>query len=168
MKANSSRLSSFLFSRTPGKGEYGFFVTRIILAYLWLDTVIPRWLALAIGQPEVNGLVKNLFGASLGLPMTYFVTSLETLAALSMLLGLFTRLGALWGVIEFLITGSFGLTLPPGTNCTVLQPPNICSHITGNFTLLRDFALWAGCVTLLLNGSLKLSIDGLLAKRMPK
>lgn len=161
----ASKFSSFLFSPNPRRSEYGFFALRMILGYLWLDTVIPRWYMLAVGHPEANGVVINLFGASSSIGMTYFVTGLETIAAIFLLLGFMTRLAALWGIIEFAINGVYGLTLPPGQNCTVLALPTICTHITGSFGLLKDFGLMGLSIVLFLNGSHILSVDKIIFKR---
>jgi uncharacterized membrane protein YphA (DoxX/SURF4 family) len=148
------RLRNFLFYPGRTRSEWGFVAIRIVLAYLWLDTVIPRWIALAAGRPEANGLAVRLFGEANGLPVTYFVTVLETLAAVALLFGFLTRFAALWGVIEFSITGATGWTLPAGP-----------THITGSFGLLKDFALMGLALTLFLNGSLALSLDGYIGKR---
>jgi uncharacterized membrane protein YphA (DoxX/SURF4 family) len=81
-------------------------------------------------------------------PLTYFFTVLETLAAISFLLGLLTRLGALWGVIEFAIIGTPLL-------------------LSGNIEQgLVHASLFSSSLVLLLNGSLTLSVDGLIAKRL--
>jgi uncharacterized membrane protein YphA (DoxX/SURF4 family) len=140
------KLSKFLFGHSPKGAEYGMVFLRVIIALFWLNSDMPRWMAMTTGQLKANGIVTALFGPGMALPLTYFFTLLETLAAISLLLGLFTRLGALWGVIEFVITGSFGL-----------------SH--GISAVVKDFGLWGGCVTLLLSGSPLLSLDGLIAKR---
>jgi uncharacterized membrane protein YphA (DoxX/SURF4 family) len=152
------RLRNFLFHPARTKSEWGFVAIRIILAYLWLDTVIPRWTALAAGHPEVNGVARDIFspvfGAGAGLPVTYIVTVFETLAAIALLFGFLTRFAALWGVFEFAITGARGWFLASGP-----------THITGSFGLLKDFGLMGLALTLFLNGSLALSVDGFLARR---
>jgi uncharacterized membrane protein YphA (DoxX/SURF4 family) len=108
--------------------------------------------ALAAGNPATNGLVRTLFGPSMALPPSIFFYLLETLGSISLLLGLGTRLAALWGVIEFAITGTFtGLLATPYNNGQA-----------------KDFALMAASLVLLLNGSPKLSLDGFLAKRASK
>jgi uncharacterized membrane protein YphA (DoxX/SURF4 family) len=118
------------------------------VAAFWLRSDIPRWVALAAGQPEANGLVRNLFGVSMVVPLTYFFTILETLAAISFLLGFVTRLAAVWGVIEFAIIGT-----------PLLLGGNIGQG------LLHALLLSASLV-LLLNGSLTLSLDGLIAEHL--
>ena len=140
------KLSKFLFGHSPKGAEYGMVFLRVIIALFWLNAAVPRWMAMTTGELKANGVVTSLFGSGMALPLTYFFTLLETLAAISLLLGLFTRLGALWGVIQFAITGGFGL-----------------SH--GIPGVVKDFGLWGGCVTLLLSGSPLLSFDGLIAKR---
>jgi uncharacterized membrane protein YphA (DoxX/SURF4 family) len=101
---------------------------------------------MAAGTPQANGIVKNLFGASMVVPLTYFFTALETLGAIALILGLLTRLASVWAVVEFAITGATGIIL-------------------GNAGLAKDFGLFAGALVLLLNGSPALSIDGLIAKQ---
>lgn len=134
-----------LFGYSPKGAEYGLVFLRVIIALFWLNSDAPRWMAVAAGQLKANGVVTTLFGPGMALPLTYFSTLLETLAAISLLLGLLTRLDALWGVIEFVITGSFGLT-----------------H--GVPAVVKDFGLWGGCVTLFLSGSSFVSLDGLVSK----
>ncbi|HYY47302.1 MAG TPA: DoxX family protein [Thermoplasmata archaeon] len=152
------RLQNFLFFPSRTKSEWGFVGIRFILAYLWLDTVIPRWTALAAGHPEVNGVARDIFspvfGPGAGVPVTYVVTVFETLAAIALLLGFLTRVAALWGVFEFAITGARGWFLPAGP-----------THLTGSFGLLKDFGLMGLALTLFLNGSLVLSVDGYFARR---
>ena len=81
-------------------------------------------------------------------PLTYFFTVLETLAAISFLLGFVTRLAAVWAVIEFAIIGTSAL-------------------LSGNTeTALFHSLLFSASLVLLLNGSLTLSLDGLIAKRL--
>ena len=118
------------------------------MAAFWLHSDIPRWVALATGSPEANGFVRNLFGVSMTVPLTYFFTLLETLAAISFILGFMTRLAAVWGVIEFAIIG-------------------IPLLLSGNIGQgLVHALLLSGSLVLLLNGSLTLSFDGLIAKRV--
>ncbi len=152
------RLRNFLFFPGRTKSEWGFVAIRVILAYLWLDTVIPRWTALAAGHRDANGVARDIFspvfGAGAAVPVTYIVTSFETLAAIALLVGFLTRFAALWGVFEFAITGARGWFLSPGP-----------THITGSFGLLKDFGLMGLALTLFLNGSLALSLDGYIAKR---
>jgi uncharacterized membrane protein YphA (DoxX/SURF4 family) len=102
-----------------------------------------------MGHPVANGMVRNLFGSGMVVPLTYLFTILETLGAIALILGLLTRLVSVWAVVEFAITGTIGLT-------------------TGTSGLLKDYGLMAGALVLLLNGSQKLSLDGLLAKKMGK
>ena len=143
-----SKYVAFLFGGTRGRGTYAFFALRVVVAAFWLHSDIPRWVALATGSPEANGLVRHLFGVSMVVPLTYFFTVLETLAAISFLLGLLTRLGALWGVIEFAIIGAPLL-------------------LSGNIEQgLVHASLFSSSLVLLLNGSLTLSVDGLIAKRL--
>ncbi len=140
------KFANFLFAYSPKGAEYGVVFLRVIVALFWLNAAVPRWMAMTTRQLKTNGVVTALFGSGMALPLTYFFTILETLAAVSLLLGMFTRLGVLWGVIEFVITGTFGL-----------------SH--GIPAVIKDFGLWGGCVTLLLSGSPLVSLDGLIAKR---
>ena len=86
----SSKFASFLFGGTKGSGTYAFVALRVVGAAFWLHSDIPRWVALAAGHPAANGLVRNLFGVSMVVPLTYFFTALETLAAISFLLGFLT------------------------------------------------------------------------------
>jgi uncharacterized membrane protein YphA (DoxX/SURF4 family) len=143
-----SKVAAFLFAGAKGRGTYAFVALRVVVAAFWLHSDIPRWVALVAGHPEANGLVRNLFGVSMVVPLTYFFTALETLAAISFLLGLVTRLGAVWGVIEFAIIGA----------------PLLLSGNTEQG--LVHALLWSASLVLLLNGSLTLSLDGLIAKRL--
>ncbi len=141
-----SKLTSFLFSEPKPWAAYAFVVLRLAMGGLWLYGDIPRWTTFAAGKPLTNNLVGNLFGASMVSSLTLFFTILETLGAIAFILGLATRLAAVWGVVEFAITGTNGLLRGvPG-----------------------DYALMAGSLVLLLNGSLLLSIDGLIAKKKKK
>jgi len=81
-------------------------------------------------------------------PLTYLFTALETLAAISFLLGLMTRLAAVWAVIEF----------------AIISTPLLLSGKT-EVALVHSLLLSASLV-LLLNGSLTLSLDGLIATRV--
>jgi len=145
---SSSRVARFLFPEAKGRGTYAFLALRVVVAAFWLHSDVPRWVALAAGQPEANGLVRNLFGVSMVVPLTYFFTALETLAAISFLLGLLTRLAAVWGVIEFAIIGTPLL-------------------LAGNGEIgLVHALLFSTSLVLLLNGSPTLSLDGLIAKRV--
>jgi uncharacterized membrane protein YphA (DoxX/SURF4 family) len=94
---------TFLFTEAKGWGTYAFVALRIVVAAFWLHSAIPRWGALAAGHPEANGLVRTLFGVSMAVPLTYFFTVIETLAAISFLFGFVTRFAAVWAVIEFAI-----------------------------------------------------------------
>jgi len=148
MELTNSKLVTFLFTGTEGWGTYAFVALRVVAAAFWLRSDVPRWMALATGSPEANGLVRTLFGTTLVVPLTYFFTVLETLAAISFLLGLLTRLAAVWGVIEF----------------TIITTPLLLS---GNMEQsLTHALLLSTSLVLLLNGSLKASIDGLIAKRL--
>jgi len=139
---------TFLFGGTKGRGTCAFLALRVVVAAFWLNSDIPRWIALTAGYPEANGLVQNLFGASMVVPLTYFFTILETLAAISFLLGLLTRLAAVWAVIEF----------------AIITTPILLSGKT-EVALVHALLLSASLV-LLLNGSFTLSLDGLIAKRV--
>jgi uncharacterized membrane protein YphA (DoxX/SURF4 family) len=138
----------FLFPEAKALGTYAFVALRVVVAAFWLRSDIPRWIALAAGHPEANGLVRNLFGVSAVVPLTYFFTALETLSAISFLLGLVTRLAALWGVIEFAIIGT---------------PLLLAGNIEQG---LVHALLFSTSLVLLLNGSPTLSLDGLIAKRL--
>jgi uncharacterized membrane protein YphA (DoxX/SURF4 family) len=81
-------------------------------------------------------------------PLTYFFTTLETLAAISFLLGFVTRLAAVWAVIEFAIIGT--PVLLSGNAGEALVPALLLSALS----------------VLFLNGSLTVSLDGLIAKRV--
>ena len=122
---------------------------RLAIAGFWLNSDIPRWIALAAGNPQANGLVRNLFGPSMVVLLSYLFTTLETLGAIALILGLLTRLTAVWPVVEFAITGSVGL-------------------MGGIGALTKDYGLMAGALVLLANGSPLLSIDGLIAKKASK
>jgi uncharacterized membrane protein YphA (DoxX/SURF4 family) len=143
-----SKIVSFLFGGTGGWSTLSFVALRVVVAAFWLHSDIPRWVALATGHPEANGLVRNLFGVSMVVPLTYFFTVLETLASISFLLGFVTRLAAVWGVIEFAIIGA----------------PLLLSG-NGEAGLVHAL-LFSASLVLLLSGSLTLSIDGLIAKRV--
>ena len=145
-----SRFSSFFFGETANLGKYGFVALRLIVAAFWLNADLPRWIALINGHPQANGLVRNLFGPSMVIPLTYVFAALETLGAIAFVLGFATRFAAIWGVIEFAITGTFtGLLASPYNNGQA-----------------KDYALMVASLVLLLNGSPKLSLDGLIGKRM--
>jgi len=143
-----SKFAGFLFAGPKGWGTYAFVTLRVVVAAFWLHSDIPRWVALAAGHPEANGLVRNLFGISMVVPLTYFFTTLETLGAISFLLGFVIRLAAVWGIIEFAIIGT-PLLLSGNTEAGLVHA-----------------LLWSASLVLLLNGSLKLSLDGLIAGRM--
>ena len=141
-----SKITSFLFSESKSWGAYAFVVVRLAIGGIWINADIPRWTAVAAGKPLTNNLVGILFGTLFGPSMvpslTLFFTILETLGAIAYILGFATRLAAVWGVVEFAITGTNGLFRGA----------------------LGDYSLMAGSLVLLLNGSLLLSIDGLIAK----
>jgi uncharacterized membrane protein YphA (DoxX/SURF4 family) len=130
-------------------GQYAYVVLRIVIAAFWLNSDAPRWVALTMGHPVANGMVRGLFGSGMVVPLTYLFTLLETLGAIALILGLLTRLVSVWAIVEFAITGTMGL-------------------MTGSSGLLKDFGLMAGALVLLMNGSQLLSVDGLLAKKMGK
>lgn len=138
-----------MFPKPTGRGQYAFVALRLAIAGFWLNSDIPRWVALAAGNPQANGLVRNLFGPSMVVPLSYLFTTLETLGAVALILGLLTRLTAVWPVVEFAITGSVGL-------------------MGGIGALTKDYGLMAGALVLLANGSPLLSIDGLIAKKANK
>lgn len=142
----SSKLISFLTSEPVNWGSYAYVALRLVVAAFWINSDIPRWAALAAGHPAANGMVRNLFGTSMVLPLTYLFTAFETLGAMALILGLATRLPAIWGVIEFAITGTSGV-------------------LAGNVGLAKDFALLAASLVLVVNGSPRLSLDGIIAKR---
>ena len=139
---------SFLFPESKDQGTYAFVVLRVVVAAFWLHSDVPRWMALAAGRPQANGVVRSLFGVSMVVPLTYFFTVLETLAAISFLFGLLTRLAAVWGVIEF----------------ALIDTPLLLAGNTEQ-GLVHALLLSASLV-LLLNGSPTLSLDGLIAKRV--
>lgn len=124
-------------------------VLRIVIAAFWLNSDMPRWFALTMGHPVANGMVHGLFGSGMVIPLTYLFTLLETLGAVALILGLLTRLVSVWAVVEFAITGTIGLTIGQGG-------------------LIKDFGLMAGALVLVMNGSQKLSLDGVLAKQEVK
>jgi uncharacterized membrane protein YphA (DoxX/SURF4 family) len=82
-------------------------------------------------------------------PLTYLFTTLETLGAIALILGLLTRLTSVWPIVEFAITGTTGV-------------------MGGSAGLAKDFGLFACALVLLANGSPVLSIDGLIAKKANK
>jgi uncharacterized membrane protein YphA (DoxX/SURF4 family) len=139
------KLGSFLFSDPWPSLKYALVIPRLVIAYFWLVSDGPRWVALAAGHPATNGLVRALFGADLAMPLTYVFTLFETLGAIALILGLFTRLVAIWPVVEFAITGTFGVVTGSG--------------------LFHDYAICACGLVLLFTGSPALSVDSLLAKR---
>jgi uncharacterized membrane protein YphA (DoxX/SURF4 family) len=130
-------------------GQYAFVVVRLVVAGFWLNSDIPRWTALMAGHRVANGMVRNLFGPGLVVPLTLLFTLFETLGAVALILGFCTRLASVWATVEFAITGTIGL-------------------MGGLGGLLKDYGLMAGGLVLLLNGSQLLSVDGLLAKRTAK
>jgi uncharacterized membrane protein YphA (DoxX/SURF4 family) len=144
----SSRFLRFLFPESKSAGTYAYVTLRVVVAAFWLRSDIPRWVALAAGRPEANGLVQHLFGASMVVPLTYLFTIFETLSAVSYLLGLLTRLAAVWGVVEFAIIGT---------------PLLLAGNLEAG---LVHASLFSASLVLLLNGSPTLSLDGLIAKRL--
>ncbi len=141
----ASAFSKFLFGKPTNRSEFAFVVVRLVVAAFWINSDMPRWVALASGTPQANGFVRNLFGAGAAVPLTYLFTLFETLGAIALILGLLTRIVSVWALVEFAITGSTGVMI-------------------GNPGLAKDFALFAGALGLLLNGCFLLSIDALLAK----
>jgi len=140
----------FLFHENKGWGTAAFLALRVVVAAFWLRSAIPRWVALAAGHPVANGVVRNLFGASTVVSLTYLFTLFETLGAISFLLGLLTRLASVWAVVEFAIIGF---------------PPLLAGNSKQGLVLAL---LFSASLVLLLNGSPTLSLDGLIAKRAKK
>jgi len=138
------KITSFLFAEPKPCGAYAFVAVRLAIGCILIPGVVVRWDTVAAGKPLTNNLVGTLFGQGMMPSLTLFFTILETLGAIAYILGFMTRLAAVWGVVEFAITGTNGL-------------------ITRGF--INDYALMAGSLVLLLNGSLLLSIDGLIAKK---
>jgi uncharacterized membrane protein YphA (DoxX/SURF4 family) len=130
-------------------GQYAYVVLRIVIAVFWLNSSMPRWFALTMGHPVANGMVRGLFGSGMVVPLTYLFTLLETLGAVALILGLLTRLVSVWAVVEFAVTGTTGLMIGQGG-------------------LIKDFGLMAGALVLLMNGSQRLSLDGLFAKNIAR
>ncbi len=154
-KSNNNVFFSFLFAEPGKRVRYVFVVLRIIIGYTWLVRDIPRWTALAAGHPvDITPFLKNLpqaavFGSGNANAVFYFATTLETAAGILLILGLGTRLAALWGVVEFFINGTTGLVI-------------------GSLGLQEDYSLFGGNLALLLFGSQLLSFDGLITRRRTK
>jgi len=144
----SSKIAQFLFPANKSWGTYAFLALRVVVAAFWLRSDIPRWMALVAGHPAANGFVRGLFGVGMVIPLTYFFTIFETLGAISFLLGLLTRLAAVWGVVEFAIIGTPALLAGTGEQGLVLA------------------LLFSASLVLLLNGSPTLSLDGLISKHV--
>lgn len=144
--AMNSKIATFLTSEPTAWGSYAYVALRLVVAAFWINSDIPRWAAVAAGHPAANGMVRGLFGPNMVIPLTYFFTTLETLGAIALILGFATRLPAVWGIIEFAITGTSGV-------------------LAGNTGLAKDYGLLAASLVLLANGSPKLSLDGVMAKR---
>jgi uncharacterized membrane protein YphA (DoxX/SURF4 family) len=118
---------------------------RLAIAGLWLNAVIPRWTAVAAEKALSNNLVRTLFGASMMPSLTLFFTILETLGAIALILGLATRLAAVWGVVEFAIIAT--------------------NNFVSRGAIDSNDVLMAGSLVLLLHGSFRLSLDGIIAKK---
>lgn len=144
--AINAKIASFLMSEPTAWGSYAYVALRLVVAAFWINSDVPRWAAVAAGHPAGNGMVRSLFGPNMVIPLTYFFTTLETLGAVALILGFATRLPAVWGIIEFAITGTSGV-------------------LAGNIGLAKDLGLLAASLVLLANGSPKLSLDGVIAKR---
>jgi uncharacterized membrane protein YphA (DoxX/SURF4 family) len=136
------KVTTILFAKPKPWAEYALVVLRLVIAGLWINSDIGRWSNVAAGRMLSNGMVRALFGVSIAPSLTLFFTILETVGALALILGLLTRLVAVWGVIEFAITSVMGVT--------------------------KDFALLAGCLVLLFYGSFVLSVDGFIAKKFTR
>ena len=146
-------VTSFLFGQPKPWSGYGFVALRLIVAAVWINSNILKFSLLAAGHPMAHPLVQSLFGSTFGssmvIPLTYFFSSLELLGAVAFILGLLVRLASVWGVIEFAII------------CTnSLLVGNIAAAVAGVTPLMLTASL-----VLLLYGSPKLSLDGLIAKR---
>lgn len=140
------RLKAFLSGQVKSADAYGLVATRLVVAAFWVNAVVPRWFALLVGKPVAQPLVVTLFGSSMSVPLTYFFTTLETLGAVALVLGLGTRLACVWGVAQFVITGAYGVS-------------------TGSLLLSKDLGLLAGSFRLLLSGSTIFSLDKYLLNR---
>jgi len=142
-----SKLRSFLFATSTPLGGYAFVALRLVIAATWINSAIGKLgpAMLASGQP--HPLVRSLFGSSMAVPLTYFFTLLEILSAVAFILGLLVRLASVWGVTEF------------GIICINQAIGGNIAAITGVNPLMLTASL-----ALLLNGSPKLSLDGIIAK----
>ena len=139
------KFKSFLFGQLKSSDAYGLVVTRLVIAAFWINAIIPRWVALRT-SPIAHPLVITLFGSNMAVVLTYIFTILETLGAVSFILGLGVRLTSVWGVAEFIITGTYGVGV-------------------GNISLSKDLGLLAGSFRLLLSGCPRISFDGYLLSR---
>lgn len=137
---------SFILGRSKKAEEYGLLATRLVIAAFWLEAVFPRWIALSAGRPVANSVVITLFGPNYALQLTYLFTILETLGGISFISGLAIRLTCVWGIVEFIITGTYGV-------------------IIGSLTLSKDLGLLAGSFKLFLSGSHMFSLDGHIVRR---
>ncbi len=146
---------AFLYGEPRRKAQYVFVALRIIMGTFWLYADQSRWIDLAAGKPiDPKVLAKFLpqtqfLGQNNASGVFYFATTLETIAGVLLILGLVTRLGALWGVIEFFTNGTTGVSI-------------------GSVGLFHDYGLFGINLALLLYGSKVLSIDGLIARRRTK
>jgi len=138
------KVTTFLFGQPKSCAEYALVALRLTMGGLWLNGVIPRWATVAAGKPLSNPLVGVLFGASNNPTLTLFFTILETLGGIAYVLGLLTRLAAVWGVIEFVVIGGYRL---------------LGGAYDSNLVFL------AVQIVLLLYGSFRLSLDGVIAKK---
>jgi uncharacterized membrane protein YphA (DoxX/SURF4 family) len=156
-KQKGNPFYAFLYGEPARGAQYVFVALRIIMGIFWLYADQSRWIGLATGNPVVippDVLRKNLpqiaaFGIQNSTTVFYIATTFETVAAILLILGLATRLGALWGVVEFFINGTTGTLI-------------------GSVGLFHDYGLFGMNLVLLLYGSKVLSIDGLIARMRAK
>ena len=139
------QVTSFLFGKPKPWADYAFVVLRLVIAIIWINADIPRWNTVAAGKPLANGLVSTLFGPSMMPSLTLSFTILETLGAIAFVLGLATRLAAVWGVVQFAIIST--------------------NNFVSRGAIDTNGLLLAGSLVLLLHGSFRVSLDGIIAKK---